>query len=135
MFPHSVFTNRVLKEVKGNSGQRNKMLSFGKDEPALMEVDNPLRGLESQHPPVGVINPQDLNPGFALGLSSQQEQFSLFQINTVYHYYCWSSRTSAGPVLPCFLEATGFIEHSSNYIHCRWVSDGCIMTVLFLDRS
>lgn len=43
------------------------MLSFGKDEPTLMEEDNPFRGLESQCPPVGVINPQDLNPGFCTG--------------------------------------------------------------------
>lgn len=40
------------------------MLSFGKDEATLMEEDNPFRGLESQCPPVGVINPQNLNPGF-----------------------------------------------------------------------
>lgn len=67
VFSHIVFTNCVLKEVKGNSGQRNKMLSFVKDEPTLMEEDNPFRGLESQCPPVGVINPQDLNPGFCTG--------------------------------------------------------------------
>lgn len=67
MFSHIVFTNCVLKEVEGNAGQRNKMLSFGKDEATLMEEDNPFRGLESQCPPVGVINPQDLNPGFCTG--------------------------------------------------------------------
>lgn len=67
MFSHIVFTNCVLKEVEGNSGQRNKMLSFGKDEPTLMEEDNPFRAFESQCPPVGVINPQDLNPRFCTG--------------------------------------------------------------------
>lgn len=43
------------------------MLSFGKDETTLMGEDNPLRGLESQGAPAGVINPQDLNPGFCMG--------------------------------------------------------------------
>lgn len=43
------------------------MLSFGKDETTLMEENNLFRGLESQCAPVGVINPQDLNPGFCTG--------------------------------------------------------------------
>lgn len=67
MFSHIVFTNCVLKDVEGDSGQRSKMLSFGKDEPTLMEKDNPFRDLESQCPPVGVINPHDPNPGFCTG--------------------------------------------------------------------
>lgn len=45
------------------------MLSFGKDEPALMEEDNEFRAFESQRRPAGVINPQDLNPGVCTGTS------------------------------------------------------------------
>lgn len=68
------------------------MLSFGKDETALMEEDNPFRGLEKPMCSSGC----DKSTGSASrilrwDLEVSRNDAVVFQINTIMHHYYWIS--------------------------------------------